>query len=419
MSLKDRLQHGWNAFMGRDPTPMVTMETGDVYRPDYYKLSRGNERSMITAILNRIAVDVASNSIEHARMDEENRYRGPMTSAFNECLTVAANCDQSGRSFIQDAAMSLLDEGVIAIVPTEATADPRITASYDIGSLRIGKVTHWYPQHVTVLLYNEITGRKEERLYPKSMVALPENPFFAIMNEPNSIYQRLVSKLRMLDVIDRQSSSGKLDLIIQVPYGVGSKTRQERAEGRRKEIERQLSGSKYGIAYIDGTEKVTQLNRAVENQLFTQVEYYTNMLFSQLGMPKAVFEGTADAATMLNYQSRTIEPIISAIVDAMRWKFLTKKARTQGQSIVFFRDPFKLTPVEQIAEIADKFTRNEILSSNEVRQIIGYRPSDNPQADELRNSNMPQQDEQPPAETPAGDETNNHSNNVAQILKKI
>lgn len=400
MSLKDRLQHGWNAFMGRDPTPMQLAST-DTYRPDYYRLSRGSERTMITAILNRIAVDVASNNVEHARMDEEGRYKGPMSSNFNECLTMAANADQSARQFLQDAAFSLLDEGVIAIVPTSATENPMLTASYDIGSLRIGKVTHWYPQHVQVLLYNEITGKKEERVYPKAMVALPENPFYAIMNEPNGVYQRLVDKLRMLDVIDRQSSSGKLDLIIQVPYGVGSDVRKKRAEGRRQEIENQLSGSKYGIAYIDGTEKVTQLNRAVENNLFTQVEYYTNMLFSQLGMPSSVFDGTADAATMLNYQSRTIEPILAAIVDSMKWKFLTKKARTQGQSVTFFRDPFKLTPVEQIAEIADKFTRNEILSSNEVRQIIGYRPSDDPTADELRNSNMPQQDREAPAESPA------------------
>lgn len=403
MSLKDRLQHGWNAFMGRDPTPMIT--TGyDAYRPDYYRLSRGGERSMITAILNRIAVDVAQCNIEHAMLDEDRRYKGPRKSRFNECLTVAANCDQTARAFLQDCVMSMLDEGVVAIVPTTATEDPRQTASYDIGSLRVGKVTHWYPQHVVVNLYNEATGQREDKLFPKSMVALPENPFYAIMNEPNSVYQRLVSKLRMLDTIDRQSSSGKLDLIIQVPYGIGSATRKARAENRRQEIENQLSGSKYGIAYIDGTEKVTQLNRAVENNLFTQVEYYTNMLFSQLGMPATVFDGTADTATMLNYQSRTIEPIISSIVDAMRWKFLTPTARTQGQSVVFFKDPFKLTPVESIAEIADKFTRNEILSANEIRQIIGYKPSDDPAADELRNSNMPQADEGPIAKSPVGEE---------------
>lgn len=405
MSLLDRLQHGWNAFMGRDPTPMYRYYNGaDTYRPDQFKLSRGNERSMITAILNRIAVDVATNTVEHARLDEEARYKGPIKSAFNECLTLAANSDQTARAFLQDVTMSLLDEGVVAIVPTSATADPRTTASFDIGSLRTARVIHWYPQHVAVSLYNELTGNKEEKLYPKSMVALPENPFYSIMNEPNSVYRRLLSKLRMLDTIDRDSSSGKLDLIIQVPYGIGSEARKQRAEGRRAEIEKQLAGSKYGIAYIDGTEKVTQLNRAVENNLFTQVEYYTNMLFSQLGLPATVFNGTADAATMLNYQSRTIEPILSAIVDSMKWKFLTKTARTQGQSIVFFKDPFKLTPVESIAEIADKFTRNEILSSNEVRQIIGYRPSDDPKADELRNSNMPQQDDGGTETTPAADD---------------
>lgn len=406
MTLKDRLQHGWNAFMGRDPTPIVSPQVTSSWgsgRPGHVILSRGNERSIINATLNRIAVDVASITIEHARIDDEKRYREPMDSMLNECLTVAANCDQTARQFMQDAAMSLLDEGVIAIVPTTATDDPRYTGSYDIGSLRIGKVVEWFPQHVKVNLYNEITGIKEDRIYPKSMVALPENPFYAIMNEPNSTYQRLVTKLRQLDVIDNQSSSGKLDLIVQVPYSTHSDTRKKQAEQRRNEVEHQLTGSRYGIAYIDGTEKVIQLNRAIENNLFTQVEYYTNMLHSQLGMPPSVFDGTADEATMLNYQNRTIEPIISAIVDAMKWKFLTKTARTKGQSIVFFKDPFKLAPISQVAEIADKFTRNEILSSNEVRQIVGFKPSDDPAADQLRNSNMPQQDEGPVADTPTAE----------------
>ena len=406
MSLKDRLQHGWNAFMGRDPTPAapITATYWGAGRPDHVILSRGNERSIINATLNRIAVDVASIAIEHARLDDEKRYREPISSMFNECLTVAANCDQTARQFLQDAAMSLLDEGVIAIVPTTATEDPRYTGSYDIGSLRIAKVIEWFPQHVKVNIYNEMTGLKEDRIYPKSMVALPENPFYAIMNEPNSTYQRLVTKLRQLDMIDTQSSSPKMDLIIQVPYSTHSATRKAQADQRRSEIETQLTGSKYGIAYIDGTEKVIQLNRAIENNLFTQVEYYTNMLHSQLGMPPSVFDGTADEATMLNYQNRTIEPIISAIVDAMKWKFLTKTARTKGQSIVFFKDPFKLAPISQVAEIADKFTRNEILSSNEVRQLVGFKPSDDPAADELRNSNMPQQDEGQIAQTPNGEE---------------
>lgn len=404
MTLKDRLQHGWNAFMGRDPTPRVAPSYSSTYRSDHVILSRGNERSIISAIFNRIAVDVAQITIEHSRLDEGKRYKEPMQSQLNECLQIAANSDQTARMFLQDAAMSLLDEGVIAIVPTSATEDPRYTGSYDIGSLRIGKVVQWFPQHVTVNLYNEITGEKEDITFPKSMVALPENPFFAIMNEPNSIYQRLVQKLRQLDTIDAQSASGKLDLIIQVPYQTRTKVGQERAEGRRTAIEQQLASSKYGVAYIDGTEKIVQLNRAIENNLFSQVEYYTNMLYSQLGMPPSVFDGTADEATMLNYQNRTIEPIISAIVDSMKWKFLTKTARTKGQTITFFKDPFRLTPVNQIAEIADKFTRNEILSSNEVRQLIGFKPSDDPAADELRNSNMPQADEGPIAEAPGAEE---------------
>ena len=391
--------------MGRDPTPRPLVSGfGNTYRPDRVLLSRGNERSIINATLNRIAVDVAQITIEHVRLDENGRFKEAMPSRLNECFTISANSDQTARAFIQDAVMSLLDEGVIAIVPTTATADPRFSSSYDIGSFRIGKVVQWYPQHVTVNLYNEMTGQKEDRTYPKSMVALPENPFYAIMNEPNSTYQRLVTKLRQLDTIDTQSSSGKLDLIIQVPYSTHTPMRRKQADDRRADIEQQLSGSKYGIAYIDGTEKIVQLNRAIENNLFNQVEYYTNMLHSQLGMPPSVFDGTADEATMLNYQNRTIEPIISALVDSMRWKFLTKKARTYGQTIMFFKDPFRLTPINQIAEIADKFTRNEILSSNEVRQIVGFKPSDDPAADELRNSNMPQSDEGPIAKAPAEEE---------------
>ena len=404
MGLLDRLAHGWNAFMGRDPTPNTFGYGVNTYKPPQIYLTRGGERSIVNGILNRIAVDVATVNVEHARLDDERRYREPIHSLLNECLTVHANTDQTARAFMQDAAYSLLTEGNIAIVPTEATEDPRYNGSYDIGSLRIGKVVKWYPQHVTVNLYNEITGNREDRTYPKSMVALPENPFYTIMNEPNSTYKRLVRKLKQLDVIDDQSSSGKIDLLIQVPYSTKSKIHKEQAETRRRDIEDQLVNSKYGVAYIDGTEKVVQLNRAVENNLFSQVEYYTNMLFSQLGMPPSVFDGTADEATMLNYQNRTIEPIISAILDSMKWKFLTKTARTRGQSIVFFKDPFRLAPINQIAEIADKFTRNEILSSNEVRQIVGFKPSDDPAADELRNSNMPQQDEGQVAVSPEGEE---------------
>ena len=394
MGFIDRLQHGWNAFIGRDPTPTYTNTVfANTLRPDHITLQRGNERSMITSALNRIAVDVASITIDHARLDKNNRYKESMNSKLHECLTLAANADQTARAFIEDAAMSLLDEGVIAIVPTEATENPMLTSSFDIGSLRIGKVVEWYPQYVKVNLYNEFTGQKEDRIFPKAMVALPENPFYHIMNEPNSVYHRLMRKIRMLDVIDEQNSSGKLDLILQLPYIIRTDARRKEAENRRKDIEMQLTGSKYGIAYIDGTEKITQLNRSVENNLFAQIEYYTNLLYSQLGIPIAVFDGTADEQTMLNYTNRTIEPIVSALVDAMKWKFITKKARTQGQSIVFFRDPFKLAPVSDIANNADKFIRNEILTKNEFRQIIGFKPSDDPNADLLANPNMPVKDQ--------------------------
>lgn len=404
MRITERLLHGWNAFMGRDPTPSTQFAYPGIHRQSTTFTTIGGDKSIVDATLNRIAVDVASISIEHSRIDDEKRFSETIKSQLNECLTMAANTDQTARMFLQDAAMTLLTEGVCAIVPIEATADPRYTGSYDIGALRVGKVTEWYPKHVKVSIYNELTGNREERIFPKSMVALPENPFYEIMNKPNSTYQRLIAKLRQLDTIDNQSASGKLDLIIQVPYSTRSKLHREQAESRRKDVETQLAGSKYGIAYIDGTEKVIQLNRAVENNLFNQVEYYMNMLHAQLGMPQSVFDGTADEATMLNYQNRTIEPIISAIIDSMKWKFLTKTARSQGQSIVFFKDPFKLVPINQIADIADKFTRNEILSSNEIRSIVGFKPSDDPSADELRNSNLYKEGEEPVAETPEGEE---------------
>lgn len=389
MGFTDRLQHAWNAFIGRDPTWRKTdIGAGYSFRPDHTRLTRGNARSIISSVYNRIAVDAASINIEHARIDANGRYTEILPTGINNCLTLSANLDQTSRAFMEDAVLSLLDEGTIAIVPVDTTVNPTLSNSYDILSMRVGKIIEWYPEHVKVRLYNEKTGQKEDVTVPKRTTAIVENPFYSIMNEPNATAQRLIRKLNMLDAVDEQSSSGKLDLIIQLPYVIKSEARRQQAEARRKEIEMQLAGSKYGIAYTDGTERITQLNRAVENNLLSQVQYLTEMLFSQLGMPKSVFDGTADEQTMLNYHNRTIEPILSAIVDEMRRKFLTKTARTQGQSIVFFRDPFKLVPVNQMADIADKFTRNEILSSNEVRQIIGYKPVDDPKADELRNKNL-------------------------------
>lgn len=394
MGFLDRLSHGWNAFIGRDPTKnYIPYGTESYYRPDRIRLTHGNERSIVNATLNRIAVDCAAISIEHVRLDEDGRYKELIPSRLNECLCTSANVDQTGRAFLQDVVMSMLDEGVVAVVPVETTSNP-LNSSYDISQLRVGKVVAWYPNDVKVQLYNERTGRKEEIVLPKAMVALPENPFYSIMNEPNSIYQRLVRKLNQLDAIDAQSASGKLDLIIQLPYVIKTEARRIQAENRRKEIEMQLSGSRYGIAYTDGTERITQLNRAVENNLFTQVEYYTNMLNSQLGMPPSVFDGTADEAVMLNYHNRTIEPIVATLVNEFRRKFLTKTARTQGQSIMYFNDPFKLATVSDIANNADKFIRNEILTKNEFRQIIGYKPSSDPTADKLQNPNMPVQDQE-------------------------
>lgn len=389
MGFTDRLQHAWNAFIGRDPTwRRADIGAGYSYRPDHSRLTRGNARSIISSVYNRIAVDAASINIEHARIDANGRYTEILPTGINNCLTLSANLDQTSRAFMEDAVLSLLDEGTIAIVPVDTTVNPIASNSYDILTMRVGKIIEWYPEYVKVQLYNEKTGKKEDVTVPKRTTAIVENPFYSIMNEPNATAQRLIRKLNMLDAVDEQSSSGKLDLIIQLPYVIKSEARRQQAEARRKEIEMQLAGSKYGIAYTDGTERITQLNRAVENNLLNQVQYLTEMLFSQLGMPKSVFDGTADEQTMLNYYNRTIEPILSAIVDEMRRKFLTKTARTQGQSIVFFRDPFKLVPVNQLADIADKFTRNEILSSNEVRQIIGYKPVDDPKADELRNKNL-------------------------------
>lgn len=391
MGLSDRLQHAWNAFMNRDPTVLYrNLGSSYFYRPDRPRFTRGNERSIVTSIYNRIALDVSSVDIQHVRLDENKRFKEVIDSGLNNCLTLDANIDQTGRAFIQDVVMSMLDEGCVAIVPVDTTFNPSATNSYDIQSLRTGKILEWHPRHVKVRVYNDRKGEKEDILLAKSTVAIIENPLFAVMNEPNSTMQRLIRKLNLLDAIDEQSSSGKLDLIIQLPYVIKTEARRQQAENRRKDIEMQLAGSKYGIAYTDGTERITQLNRSVDNNLLKQIEYLTNMLYGQLGITQTVMDGTADEKTMLNYNNRTIEPILSAIVDGMKRTFLTKTARSQLQTISFFRDPFKLVPIDNIAEIADKFTRNEILTSNEIRQIIGMKPSDDPKADQLVNSNISQ-----------------------------
>lgn len=392
INIGSRLKHAYNAFMNRDPTYTPTGSSYSI-RPDRPRLSRGNERSIVTSVFNRIALDVASIDIKHCRLDENRRYVEDIDSGLNNCLDLEANLDQTGRAFIQDVVMSMLDEGCVAIVPVDTTLNPKITNSYDILSMRTGKILDWYPAHVRVRLYNDQTGDKEDILLPKSQVAIIENPLYAVINEHNSTMQRLIRKLSLLDVTDEQTASGKLDLIIQLPYVVKTDARREQANRRRKEIEEQLTGSKYGIAYTDGTEKVTQLNRSLENNLLKQIEYLTEMMYSQLGITQEVLNGTADEKTMLNYNNRTVEPIVSAIVDEMKRKFLTKTARSQRQTITFFRDPFRLVPVNDIAEIADKFTRNEIMTSNEIRQIVGMKPSDDPKADELINSNISQPDE--------------------------
>ena len=388
MSIGSRLKHAWNAFTGNIRTEYQSLGYGYSYRPDRIRFTRGNERSIVTSVYNRIALDVAALNIQHVRLDKNGRFLSVVNGGLNNCLTVEANIDQTARAFIQDIVMSMLDEGSVAIVPVDTTEDPLITGSYDIQTMRVGKILDWYPQHIRVYLYNERTGMKEEITVPKNMAAIIENPLYAVINEPNSTMQRLIHKLNLLDVIDEQSGSGKLDLIIQLPYVIKTEARRQQAESRRKDIENQLSGSKYGIAYTDGTEHITQLNRSVNNNLMSQIEYLTSMLYSQLGITQSILDGTADEKTMLNYNNRTIEPIISAIVDEMKRKFLTKTARSQSQSISFFRDPFKLVPVNDIAEIADNFTRNEIMTSNEFRQVVGMKPSDDPRADELRNKNL-------------------------------
>ena len=393
-SISSRFKNAWNALIGsEDVNPFggyQNMGVSHSYRPDRARLTRGNERSIVTSVYNRLALDVAAINVTHARLDNNNRMIESIESGLNNCLNISANIDQTGRSFIQDVVMSMLDEGCIAIVPVDTSTNPIRTASFDIYTLRVAKILEWYPSHVRVEVYNDKKGVKETIMLPKHMVAIVENPLYSVINEPNSTMQRLVRKLNLLDVIDEQSGSGKLDLIIQLPYIIKTDAKRQQAEERRKSIEMQLSGSKYGIAYTDGTERVTQLNRPVENKLMSQIEFLTSMLYSQLGITQSILDGSANEATMLNYYNRTIEPIISAIVDEMKRKFLTKTARSQKQTILFFRDPFKLVPVGEISEIADKFTRNEIMSSNEIRQIIGMKPAEDPKADELRNKNLSQ-----------------------------
>ena len=410
MALMDRLKHAWNTFKNKDPT-QVNWNIGPSYgyRPDRMRYTRGNERSIVTAVYNRIAMDVAAVNLKHIRLDENDRYKETIDSGLNNCLSVEANLDQTGRAFIQDLVASMLDEGCVAAVPTDADDEPEDSGNFKVYTLRTGKILEWYPRHVKVEVYNEQEGQRQQIIIPKSTVPLIENPMYSVMNEPNSIYQRLVRKLTLLDVVDEQTSSGKLDLIIQLPYIIKTEARREQAEKRRRDIEKQLSEGKYGIAYTDGTERITQLNRPVENNLMKQIEYLTSMFFSQLGITQSILDGTADEKTMLNYYNRTIEPILSAIADEMKRKFLTPTARSQKQTIAYFRDPFKLVPVNDIAEIADKFTRNEIMTSNEIRQVIGMKPSSDPNADVLRNKNLSDSSEaRQLIPTSAGaDETNN------------
>lgn len=406
LTFGSRFKNAWNAFFNRDPTSRSPLYSsgGSSYRPDRFRFTRGNERSIVTAVFNRIAIDVSSIEMRHVRVDGNDRYLEDINSGLNNCLTVEANIDQTHRAFIQDVVMSMFDEGCVAIVPVDTDVDPMMTNSYDILTFRTGKVVEWYPRDVKVRVYNDRTGNKEDIILPKSRVGIIENPLYSVVNEPNSIVQRLIRKLNLLDVIDEQNSSQKLDLIIQLPYIIKTEARRKQAEERRKDIENQLAGSKYGIAYTDGTEKITQLNRPVENNLMKQIEYLTNLFFSQLGITQTIMDGTADERTQLNYENRTVEPILSAIINEIKRKFLTKTARSQGQTIMFFRDPFKLTPITEIATIADTLTRNEIASSNEMRQVIGWKPSNDPKADELRNRNISKPSGEDLANVPKTDE---------------
>lgn len=395
MGLSDRFKRGWNAFINnKDPTIQYQeVGTGYYRRPDRSTIVRRNERSIVTTLFNRISMDASSVNIMHCRLDDNGRFFEQIDSGLNTCLNLAANIDQTGRAFIQDAVMSMLDEGSVALVPVDTDHNPNITNSYDILSMRTGKIVEWYPAHVKINLYNDRTGRREDIVLPKDSVAIVENPLYSVINEPNSTVQRLMRKLALLDVTDEHTASGKLDLIIQLPYVIKTPARRQQAEERRKDIENQLAGSKYGIAYTDGTERITQLNRSLDNNLLKQIEYLTNLAYSQIGVTQAIMDGSADDKTMLNYYSRIIEPIVAALVDGMKRTFLTQTARSQRQTIMYFRDPFKLVPVNDIAEIADKFTRNEILTSNEIRQLIGFKPSDDSKADQLVNSNISQPNE--------------------------
>jgi hypothetical protein len=411
-SFGSRLRHAWNIFLNRD-TEEYRRSLGPSYsyRPDRLRFSVRNERTIVTSIYNRIALDVAAVVIQHIKTDDDGRYLEVVNSGLNNCLNLEANKDQTGRAFRQDIIMSLLDEGAVAVVPIDTTLNPKI-GSYDIVTMRTAKILDWYPDDIRIRVYNDRTGLKEEKIVPKKMVAIIENPLYAVINEPNSTMQRLVHKLNLLDVIDEQSSSGKLDLIIQLPYVIKSPLRKQQAEERRKDIETQLSGSKYGIAYTDGTERITQLNRPIENNLMKQIEFLTSMLFSQLGITQSILDGTADDRTMLNYYNRTVEPFVAALTDELKRKFLTKTARSQHQTIWYHRDPFKLVPVSELAEIADKMTRNEIMSSNEIRQIVGFKPSKDPKADELRNKNLNESNgpgKEPAAMTPTSEEEENQN----------
>ena len=405
-SFGERLAHAWNAFTSKDNDEQANFNTNIgmsyMYRPDRPRLRIGNERSMVTAIYNKIAIDVAQVNLYHARVDSNGTYLETIKSGLHNCLTVEANIDQTGRALIMDLVMSMFDEGVVAVVPIDTTLNPNVTNSYDILSLRTGKIIEWYPQHIKVRLYNELTGKREEKIVPKRMAAIIENPLYSVMNEPNSTIQRLIRKLALLDAIDEQSGAGKLDLIIQLPYVIKTEARRQQAEQRRKDIEMQLEGSKYGIAYTDGTERITQLSKPLENNLMNQIDFLTSTLYSQLGITRDVFEGKADDKAMLNYYSRTVEPILTAITEEMKRKFLTKTARTQGQSIIFIRDPFKLISAQELSSMADTFTRNEIMTSNEIRPKLGLQPSTAPSADELRNKNLSQ-----PANTVASNEQSN------------
>lgn len=394
-SIRSRFKNAWSVFMNKDPSRAFRdLGVGYAYRPDRPRFTRGNERSIVTSVYNRIALDVASVGIRHVRLDTNGRYLEDINDGLNNCLTLEANIDQTARAFVQDIVMSMFDEGCVAVVPVDTDIDPEETSSYEILTMRTGQILEWKPRHIKVRLYNDLKGIKEDVWVAKDDVAIIENPLYAVINEPNSTMQRLIRKLNLLDAVDEQSSSGKLDLIIQLPYVIKTEARRQQAEERRKQIEDQLSGSKYGIAYTDGTERITQLNRSVENNLLKQIEYLTNMVYSQLGLTTTILDGTADEKTMLNYTNRSVEPVVSAIVDEFKRKFLTKTARSQLQSIMFFRDPFRLVPVNDLAEIADKFTRNEIMSSNEIRQVVGLKPSKDPKADELRNANINQSNEE-------------------------